>query len=73
MKLSTRSRYGTRLMLDITDGMRCAFENGLTHRDMKMSNILVSSRGQAKIVDFGLAGMDESLTEAEQDGLPNAR
>jgi eukaryotic-like serine/threonine-protein kinase len=63
----------TRLMLDITDGMRCAFENGLTHRDMKMSNILVSSRGQAKIVDFGLAGMDESLTEAEQDGLPNAR
>ncbi|MCC6123696.1 MAG: protein kinase [Pirellulales bacterium] len=63
----------TRLMVDITDGMRCAFENGLTHRDMKMSNILVSSRGQAKIVDFGLAGMDESLPEAEQDGMLNAR
>ena len=63
----------TRLMMDITDGMRCAFENGLTHRDMKMSNILVSSRGQAKIVDFGLAGMDESLPEADQDGMLNAR
>jgi eukaryotic-like serine/threonine-protein kinase len=62
----------TRLMLDITDGMRCAYETGLTHRDMKLSNILVSSRGQAKIVDFGLAGMDESLSEAEQDGLTNA-
>jgi serine/threonine protein kinase len=63
----------TRLMMDITDGMRCAFENGMTHRDMKMSNILVSSRGQAKIVDFGLAGLDESLPEADLEGMLNAR
>jgi serine/threonine-protein kinase len=63
----------THLMLDITDGLRCAFEIGLTHRDMKLSNILVSSRGQAKIVDFGLAGMDEKLAESDQDSLSNAR
>jgi serine/threonine-protein kinase len=60
-------------MIGITDGMRYAFENGLNHRDLKMSNILVSSRGEAKIVDFGLASMDETLTDDALADLPNTR
>lgn len=63
----------TRLMIGITDGMRCAFENGLTHRDLKMSNILISSRGEAKLVDFGLAAIDEGMTDDAIADLPNAR
>ena len=63
----------TEMMAGIVDGMRYAFEKGLTHRDLKMNNILVSSRGEAKIVDFGLASMDETLTDEAVADLPNTR
>lgn len=49
----------TRLMIDIASGMQYAFQRGLTHRDLKMSNILISSVGQAKLVDFGLAAVED--------------
>ncbi len=63
----------TKLMSDIGAGLHYAFENGITHRDLKMSNVLISSRREAKLVDFGLAAMDEMLANADLADLPNTR
>ena len=40
---------------DIAAGLAYAFEKNITHRDLKLSNVLLSAKGQAKLVDFGLA------------------
>lgn len=46
-----------RIMEDVTQGMAYAYSRGVTHRDMKLSNILIASHGGvARLVDFGLAG-----------------
>ena len=45
-----------RILEECTAGLAFAFSHGVTHRDMKASNILISSQKTAKLVDFGLAG-----------------
>lgn len=58
-----------KILEDATAGLAYAFSRGVTHRDMKASNILISSQKEAKLVDFGLAEVGEgSLSVASARG-----
>ncbi|MDX2014497.1 MAG: serine/threonine-protein kinase [Myxococcaceae bacterium] len=58
------------IFLEAGDGLAAAHEAGVTHRDFKPDNVVVSKQGRARVMDFGLA--HEHAQQKDPTPLPTA-
>ena len=55
VKVPLSTEEALEVAIQVAQGLAEAHKKGITHRDIKSANIMVNEKGQAKIMDFGLA------------------
>ena len=58
------------IAIPLADAVSAAHEKGITHRDLKPDNLMVSDEGRLKILDFGLAKLKQEIADAGFSELP---
>jgi serine/threonine protein kinase/Tol biopolymer transport system component len=65
LPLELTLRYG----VEVADALETAHRRGLVHRDLKPGNIFVTAHGECKVLDFGLAKLEEETESPEAETL----